>query len=149
MRKDNLPRKASHGESALWDGTKSYLRIVLNDVAVETRVGLHAWEKHPERPTRLLVNVALYAHLPEGRSVQNPTRPLIDYDEIRAELKKWPGRSHVPLLETLVDELIHLCFKNPHVEACRVSILKRDIFPEVGGAGVEVYRLRHELADKP
>jgi dihydroneopterin aldolase len=120
--------------SDLWDPSQSYTRAILRDVQTEAHVGLHPWEQHPERPTRLLVSVDMFATgIPEG---------FIDYDPIRAALKTWPGRPHTPLLETLADELIALCFANPCVEACRVSVLKPDIFNEAAAAGVEVYRRR-------
>jgi dihydroneopterin aldolase len=67
---------------------------------------------------------------------------IVDYDPIREALKAWPGRPHTPLLETLLHELVELCFRNPRVSACRVSIMKPDIFNEAAGAGVEVYQVR-------
>ena len=134
---------------ALWDPARSYIRVLLRDVEVEARVGLHPWERYPERPTRLIVNVELFAHLPAGETSASGERPLIDYDDIRAELRRWPQRPHTLLLESLVDELARLAFRNPHVEACRVSIVKPDVFNEAAGAGVEVYRLRRELGPAP
>ncbi len=71
---------------------------------------------------------------------------LIDYDPIRDALKAWPSRPHTDLLETLVDELVGLCFRHPAVQACRVSVLKPDIFNEAAAVGVEVYRRREAIA---
>jgi dihydroneopterin aldolase len=129
----------------LWDPARSHLRVVLRDVVTEARVGLHPWEQHPERPTRLIVNVEMFAPLPQGLQAES-TAGLVDYDHIRAALKAWPARPHTPLLETLLDELAGLCFRNPRVEACRVSVVKPDIFNEAAAAGVEAYILR---ADYP
>ena len=125
------------------------MRVLLRDVEVEARVGLHPWEKYPARPTRLIVNVELFAHLAPVGTPAPSDKPLIDYDDIREELRKWPARPHTPLLESLVDELVRLAFRNPHVEACRVSVVKPDVFNEAAGAGVEVYRLRRELEPAP
>jgi dihydroneopterin aldolase len=146
MTKDKAPPSKRPEPSPLWDAAKGYMRVILRDVEVEARVGLHPWEKYPERPTRLIVNVELFAHLPPAGARPPSDKPLIDYDDVREELRQWPGRPHTPLLESLVDELVRLAFRNPHVEACRVSIVKPDVFNEAAGAGVEVYRLRHELA---
>jgi dihydroneopterin aldolase len=129
------------GFSPLWDSTRSHVKAVLRDVQVEVQVGLHPWEQHPERPTRLLVNVEMYAHT-EGKGVGGDPHGFIDYDPIRAALKTWPGRPHTPLLEDLVEELVALCFGIRAVEACRISVLKPDIFNEAAGAGIEVYRVR-------
>ncbi len=124
----------------IWDAARGYVRVVLRDVQTEAHVGLHPWERHPERPTRLVVNVEMFAHI-DGAGHDTPAT-IIDYDMVRAALRGWPGRPHTELLETLVDELVGVCFANPRVEACRVSVMKPDVFNEVGAAGVEVYRPR-------
>jgi dihydroneopterin aldolase len=121
----------------------SHLRVVLRDIETQAQVGLHPWERHPERPTRLIVNVEMFAPLLRPLSEESPDS-ILDYDPIRAALKAWPGRPHTPLLETLLHELVELCFRNPRVRACRVSIMKPDIFNEAAGAGVEVYQVRDD-----
>lgn len=131
------------GATGLWDSARGYQRVILRDVAVEVRLGLHPWERHPERPQRILVNVELFAHLAAPFSGSG-VEAVLNYDTIRDELRRWPQREHTELLETLVEELIALCFRDARVEACRVSIVKPDIFNEAGGAGIEVYRLRSE-----
>jgi dihydroneopterin aldolase len=130
-----------------WGGTQDYIRVMLRDLVTEAHVGLHAWERHPERPTRLLVNIEMFAalHGPAGAIAEG----LIDYDPVRTTLKSWPSRPHTDLLETLVDELIELCFRHPAVTACRVSVMKPDIFNEAAAAGVEVYRIRKAAGETP
>ena len=119
----------------------SYIKAVLRDVVTEARVGLHPWEQYPERPTRLVVNVEMFAPL-VGTLSAELTGSILDYDPIRNALKEWPTRPHTPLLETLLQELIDLCFRNQRVGACRISIMKPDIFNEAAAAGVEVYKVR-------
>ena len=119
---------------ALWDASRSYVRVALRDVQTEAQVGLHPWERHPERPARLLVSVEMFAYAASGG--------YIDYDPVRAALRAWPGRPHTDLLETLAEELVALCFTDARVQACRVSVMKPDVFNEVGAAGVEFYRVR-------
>jgi dihydroneopterin aldolase len=119
----------------------SHIRVVLRDIETEAHVGLHPWEQHPERPTRLIVNVEMFAPLTRPLSAESP-ETILDYDPIRRALQTWPARPHTPLLETLLHELVELCFRNPRVSACRVSIMKPDIFNEAAGAGVEVYQVR-------
>jgi 7,8-dihydroneopterin aldolase/epimerase/oxygenase len=127
-----------------WDPARDHIRVVLKDVAVEVQVGLHPWERHPERPTRLVVTVEMFAHLGGGAAAGD--RGFIDYDRVRDALKAWPSRPHTPLLETLAEELVQLCFADPRVEACRVLLMKPDIFNEAAGAGIEIYRLRPQPA---
>lgn len=119
----------------------NHIRVVLRDIVTEAHVGLHPWERHPERPTRLIVNVEMFAPLHQPLSAELPDT-IVDYDPVRAALRAWPARPHTPLLETLLHELVELCFRNPRVTACRVSIMKPDIFNEAAGAGVEVWQVR-------
>lgn len=120
---------------------RSYIRAVLRDVVTEAHVGLHPWEQHPQRPTRLIVNVEMFAPL-DGPLTAETEGSILDYDPVRETLKSWPSRPHTPLLETLLHDLIGVCFSNPRVSACRVSVMKPDIFNEAGGAGVEIFKIR-------
>lgn len=126
-----------------WDPARGYLRVMLRDLETEASVGLRPWERHPERPTRLIVNVELFTHL-RGRLRDETEATIVDYDVIRRALRTWPGRPHTLLLETLLDELVGVCFSLPRVEACRVSIVKPDVYNDAQAAGVEAYLLRSE-----
>jgi dihydroneopterin aldolase len=134
--KSALPPSSS-ALAPIWDGSQDYLRVVLRDVCVEARVGLHPWERHAERPSRLIVNAEMFA-------LGRPGKGFIDYDKIHDVFKTWPGRDHVDLLETLVEEVVAMCFAIPAVAACRVSIVKPDIFNDTAAVGIEVYRRRGE-----
>src|SRR5580700_3528126 len=125
-------------------GSASYIRVVLRDIETEAHVGLHPWERHPERPTRLVVNVEMFAPLVRPLSTESKDS-IVDYDTVREALKAWPSRAHTPLLETLLHELVELCFRNERVSACRVSIMKPDIFNEAACAGVEVFQIRDQV----
>jgi dihydroneopterin aldolase len=115
------------------------VEVRLRNVIVEARCGLHPWEQHPERPNRLSINVTLFASLRTRRLEQFG---YIDYDSIRDFLRQFPARPHTALLETLLDEIVAKCFVDDRVDACRVSVMKLDIFNETEAAGVEVYRTR-------
>lgn len=119
---------------------EDYLCARLERIEVDVHVGLHPWELHPERPTRLWVDVALYMLDP-------PRRPtglyeVIDYDRVRNHVRGWAGQAHTPLLETLAAGLIEFSFEDERVDAVRVSLLKPDIFNETQAAGVEMFRRR-------
>jgi dihydroneopterin aldolase len=126
---------------------EDYLCARLQRIEVDVHVGLHPWELHPERPTRLWVDVALYMLDP-------PRRPtglyeVIDYDRVRNHVRGWSAMPHTPLLETLAAELIEFSFEDERVDAVRVSLLKPDIFNETQAAGVEMFRRRAQLQPLP
>lgn len=118
-----------------------YQRFILKDIVTEVRLGFHPWEQHPERPQRVVVNVEMYADDVPSPDTET-SGPVVDYDPIRSAIRAWAGRPQTKYIETLLEELLALCFENPNVTACRVSILKPDIFNEAAGAGVEIFRNR-------
>lgn len=121
-----------------WQTASDYVRVVLSDVEVLVRIGLHPWERHPEKPQRLIVNVEMFASWP----LPPQSGGYINYDVVRDHIAGWQGRDHVDLIETLLEDLVGVCFSLPAVAACRVRITKPDIFPEVAQAGVELFRRR-------
>lgn len=123
-----------------WSTDKGYVRMMIRDLITEVRLGLHPWERHPEKPQRIVINVEMYA-APQSRQVKGVTA-IVDYDYVRNAIRKWPRRKHTVFIETLLEELVKLCFRDKRVLACRVSIFKPDIYNEAAGAGVEVYRVR-------
>ncbi|MGO9360737.1 MAG: dihydroneopterin aldolase [Xanthobacteraceae bacterium] len=120
-----------------------HVEVKLKNVIVDCACGVHPWEKHPERPNRLSINVTLFAKLTHRRLAEFG---YIDYDFIRNYLKQLESRPHTDLIETLLDEIVDRCFIDERVDACRVSIMKLDIFTETEAAGVEVYRTRAQWA---
>jgi dihydroneopterin aldolase len=131
------PPLSALGPVAFWDATPDYTRVILRDISVEMRIGIHPWERHAERPSRLVVNVEMFV---PGKTPKN----FINYDRIHDVFRSWPGRDHVDLLETLVEEVVGACFAIAEVAACRVSIVKPDIFNDTAAVGIEVYRRRGE-----
>lgn len=117
------------------------VRVFLEDIEVFVPVGLHPWERHPERPNRILVSVELFGDWPLQHARADGKR-YIDYDRLRSFVMGWSHRPHVELLETLLEELVEAAFQDPNVDACRVSVAKPDIFPETARAGVEFTRTR-------
>ncbi|MGZ5935635.1 MAG: dihydroneopterin aldolase [Rhizomicrobium sp.] len=135
-------KKVAKSPSAVptWSTDKGYMRMMIRDLVTEVRLGLHPWERHPEKPQRIVINVEMYATPQSGR-IKGVTS-IVDYDYVREAIRKWPRRRHTVFIETLLEELVKLCFRDKRVAACRVSIFKPDIYNEAAGAGVEIYRVR-------
>jgi 7,8-dihydroneopterin aldolase/epimerase/oxygenase len=118
---------------------RDHIRVIIANAVVERRCGIHPWERHPEHPNRLKITVEMFARLKPGPIGSGN---YIDYDRIRDFLGTFPSLPHTDLLETIVEEITAKCFENEHVDACRVAVLKPDIFNEAEAAGIEVFRTR-------
>jgi dihydroneopterin aldolase len=118
---------------------EDHLVVTLEGVTVNVSCGLHPWERHPERPTRLQISVRLYAPLITARAAD---MPIIDYDRVRNRILALQTEGHMDLLETIADRIVDCCFGDKRVHACAISIRKPDIYNETQGAGVDLFRTR-------
>ena len=125
-----------------WDPAASYERVALEDVTVELQVGIEQWERVSGKAQRLLVTVEMFRHRDAftGTSVAE----CIDYDRVHRHIADhWTVvRPHVDLLESLLEELVTVCFEDARIEACRVAIRKPHVYNGRAVPLVEVYRLR-------
>jgi len=127
--------------AAKWSGENGYARMMIRDLETHIRLGVHAHERIPDKPQRIIVNVEMFA---DGKSHHEGEglASVVDYDPIHAAIVGWEGRPHVLLIETLLEELIEICFRDDRVRACKVSIVKPDIYDAAAAAGVEIFRVR-------
>lgn len=121
-----------------WELTDHICSFVLR-AEVEVNCGMHKWEQHPERPTRLLITVRMYAKLAPGPA---SGQQFINYDGVRSYLKSLRDHDHTPLIETIADGITKVCFSDDRVDVCQIRIEKPDIFNEADAAGIEVFRTR-------
>lgn len=124
--------------------SEDYVAIVLDDVIVNVRCGLHPWERHPEHPNRLSISVKLFTRVHCALIAQ---MQIIDYDHVRDHIRSLEKSDHIDLLETIIDSISRECFVDQRVEACFVSLRKLDIFSETRGAGIEAFRTRKQWID--
>jgi dihydroneopterin aldolase len=120
----------------------THTRLCLRDLYVTMSIGVHPWEKHPERPQRVRVDAMLYVRGTEYLYAAAKGGPIVNYETVRRHVLGWPGLGHVDYIETLMTGLLEACFSDARVEACDVSIMKPDIFTDAREAGVEVFMTR-------
>lgn len=112
----------------------STISIAMRGVELVVRIGEHPWEQHPERPTRLSLNITLvfayddYFKAPGG---------YVDYDPLRNFLKSLEQRDHTNRLEDFAKLIIDTCFKTTPAQRVRIAVLKPDIFFEMDAVGIE------------
>ncbi|MBY0302054.1 MULTISPECIES: dihydroneopterin aldolase [Sphingomonas] len=111
--------------------------IILSDLAVSMRLGIHA---HEQVPQRVLLSVSMtvrYDTPPDADAIEQ----VLDYDVVRtgiAALAQGPGFA---LQETLVEAVAALCLADPRVREVRVRSVKPDVYPDAA-VGCEIVRTR-------
>lgn len=110
--------------------------IILRDLSVAMRLGIHP---HEAVPQRVLVSVWItvdYPHPPSADSIAE----VLDYDGVRTGILTLAAQGFA-LQETLVEAVAALCLADPRVVRVRVRSEKPDIFPDTS-VGCEIVRER-------
>lgn len=126
-------------------GEAGHIQVFLRDCRVSLRVGVHAHEK--EKPQPVIINVEIEA--PLSRHFDDPAednlRDVINYETIYDFVyRELPRLGHIPLLETVAEQIIAFCLRDARVLAVRVRLEKPKVFTNTAGAGIEIRRMRHE-----
>jgi len=112
-------------------------RIFLRNLTLSTSIGIHKAEL--EARQRLFINVELF--LTPQADAGDDIGQVLDYDKVRRGIVKLTEARHYNLQETLVEEIVALCFAQKGVLAVRVSTEKPDVYADCDGVGYEVFRV--------
>jgi dihydroneopterin aldolase len=115
-------------------------RIFLRDAVFEVNIGVYDRER--VGPQRLRISVDLFVSLAVSTPRHDRVEEVLDYDFARATVLRRIARGHVNLQETLVDDIASALLAPPGVIAVRVCTEKPDVYDDVAGVGVEVFRFK-------
>ena len=115
-------------------------RIYLRDAVFEANIGVYDRERAGAQ--RLIINVDLFVSLSASTPQHDRVEEVIDYDFVRETIRGRLKRGHVNLQETLVDDLADALLARPGVVAVRVCTEKPDVYDDVAGVGIEVFRFK-------
>ncbi len=119
---------------------ESHIRIFVEELSVNVRIGLYASEAKPQK---LNVSVVLYAD-PVSYLNKATQKTIIDYKKLHDAVKAWEGRAHVKLIETYLRELLDLAFSFKAVDVADIAISKAHIFKNTKGVGVAAFMTRKD-----
>lgn len=115
-------------------------RIFLQEFSLEASIGFHDFEK--EARQRILVSVELFVPKQVSSSSRDDVQDVVDYDFIRMGVHRLTHSRHYNLQETLIDDIVRLCFEPQGVLAVRVTTQKPDVYPDCQTVGIEVFEWR-------
>jgi dihydroneopterin aldolase len=115
--------------------------IVLDDMDVAMRLGIHPHEQVPQR-VRLSVRMTVaYAQPPSADAIAE----VLDYDFVRDGILALADGPGFALQETLVEAVAALCLADERVREVRVRSTKLDVYPDAT-VGCEIARTRPSIA---
>ncbi len=117
-------------------------RLFLSNYHLDANVGVYDYEKVGAQRTAISVDV--FVPLAISTPVNDQISEVVDYDFIRDIIRSRISAGHIDLLETICDDVARRILAHPLVRAVRVSTMKRDIYPDCDGVGVEVIHIKEE-----
>jgi dihydroneopterin aldolase len=116
--------------------------IELAALQLPVSIGIHAFEKTGPQPYRLDLRLAIEDSY---RTRQDLIAETVDYDALRAQVSALVRSRHFNLQETLVQEVIDICFAlDARVSAVDVRSAKTAVYPDCDSVGLHYSMTRAE-----
>ena len=113
--------------------------LLIRDLVVPCRIGVHEHERHGTQ--RVRINVRAQVAEDEG-PIEDSIANVVSYETMVDGIRAIIAGGHINLVETLADRIVELCLANQRVHGVWVRVEKLDLYPDAGGVGVEVERSR-------
>ena len=111
--------------------------IFINELKIETRIGIYAWEQKVPQTIQLDLEVGL----PADRAAASGTiDDTVDYSRIVARVERLFQEQHFPLLETAAETIAAALIKEFKIPWLKVSIAKLAPLRSVRKIGVSIER---------
>jgi dihydroneopterin aldolase len=116
--------------------------IELGGLQLPVSIGIHDFEKNGPQPYRLDLRLAIDDSY---RTRQDLIAETVDYDALRAQVSTLVRSRHFNLQETLVQEVIDICFGlDARVRAVDVRSAKTAVYPDCDSVGLHYRMTRAE-----
>ena len=122
--------------------TEMLKRMKLEALVVDTSIGIHDFERQAPQPYR--VDIGL--RLAEDYQPQNDDIcETVNYDTLRSRVKDYLGAKHISLQETVIRDLIAICFElDARVLGVDIQVAKTTVYPDCDAVGLHYELTRQE-----
>ena len=111
--------------------------ILLDDLRVGMRLGIHPHEAEPQPVTLSVAMTVTYPAAPSADRIEE----VLDYDFLRKSILAMAGGPGFALQESLCEAVAALCLADRRVVKVRVRSMKTGIYPDAR-VGCEIERTR-------
>jgi dihydroneopterin aldolase len=114
-------------------------RIFINDLRLETRIGVYDWERHLAQTIRLDLEIALPSDKPFSTG---KLEDALDYAAIVARIRDFAKDNPHPLLERFAEAVAQIVLVEFGAPGVKLRVAKLAPLPGVKEIGVEIERAR-------
>ncbi|MGF1610024.1 MAG: dihydroneopterin aldolase, partial [Kiloniellales bacterium] len=125
--------------SSHWAEGQPLDRILVKDLVLDFRIGVHAHEQLAPQKVRLNLEVQVR---PRSGPLSDDIGDVLSYEDILNGIKELADGQHIHLVETLAERIAGICLADPRAVRARVRVEKLEIEPAAAGVGIEIERRR-------
>lgn len=118
-------------------GTQELYHILIRDLILDCRIGIHPHEFDAAQRVRL--NIDMTVREPAG-PLNDDIANVVSYAVVIDGIKALVASGHTNLVETLAERVASLCLTDRRVATVRVRVEKLDIYAEAAAVGIEIER---------
>lgn len=112
--------------------------IIVTDLTLNVSIGVNPEEKLIKQ--RLIINLDI-AVKESDQAINDNIDNVVCYDAIISNIKTmFEQVGHIELLETVAENIAHICLQNRQVLSATVRVEKPDIYDDVARVGIEIFR---------
>jgi len=127
-------------------------KIFIDSLTIDAFVGVNAHEYTQSQPLVISLTLDVNPDTTGGPEAFVPANGSTDATEVLAEIICYEALSirinalvkkhHIGFVETLAEQIIHLCFQDMRIEGITVRIEKPDAISDAKAVGIEVHAVR-------
>ena len=110
-------------------------RILIRNLELLARIGIHGHEQGMPQPVR--INVELDVKVSPNADRMDE---VVDYEAIANAIRAIATEGHINLAETLAEKIAAMCLKDARVVKARIRVEKLHALQGAEAAGVEIER---------
>ena len=114
-------------------------RIFVNDLRLETRIGVYVWERQLPQTIRIDLEITLPSEKP---FTSGKLEDALDYAAIVARIKAFAKDNPHPLLERFAEAVAQIVLSEFGARGIKLRVAKLAALPGVKEVGVEIERTR-------
>jgi dihydroneopterin aldolase len=114
--------------------------IFLNEIRIETIIGMHEWERRARQV--VILDVEMGADIPRA-AASDQLKDTLDYQTAARRIMEFVSGTEFRLLETLAESVADLLLREFKTTWCRVRLKKQGAVKGVRDVGVMIERARN------
>jgi dihydroneopterin aldolase len=127
--------------------SRDTVTIFLQGITLDLSVGAYENERHALQPVNIDIVVASDASHIFNDAMGADLTTVVNYDAIYRYLHNdLPKLGHIPLLESMAEQIVAFCLRDPRVRSVKVKLAKPAIYSGTAIAGIELTRFRGETS---